>query len=186
MKTHIEPLLTVSDLEAMPQDENRYELIEGEIFMSRAPSITHQRILRNLMERILLYLSQNRIGEVLPGPGVIFDEYNATIPDLVFISNRRREQILSGERLVGAPELIVEILSPGVENERRDRNVKRWLYGKHGVKEYWVIDPQNQYVEIYKEYQGGLSLHTTLGDDLEIMTPVLPGFLCKVSDLFAS
>src|SRR5215212_5246717 len=98
MKTHIEPLLTVSDLEAMPQDGNRYELIEGEILMSRAPSITHQRILRNLMENILLYLAQNRIGEILPGPGVIFDEYNATIPDLVFISNRQREQILSGER----------------------------------------------------------------------------------------
>src|SRR5437773_12025976 len=125
MSTEIQPLLTIADLDAMPDDGNRYELIEGEILVSRAPSLLHQRILRNLMKVFLIYLSQNNIGELLPGPGVIFDEHNAVIPDLVFLSQERINQIAKGERLTGAPDLVIEILSLDKENELRDRNFKR-------------------------------------------------------------
>jgi Uma2 family endonuclease len=186
MSTQIEPLLTIDDLDAIPEDRNRYELIEGEILMSRAPGITHQQVLTNLMESFLLYLAQNRIGRILPGPGLIFDKYSAVIPDLIFVSNERRDQIISGERLIAAPEIVVEILSPGAENERRDRSIKRRLYGRFGVEECWVIDPENQQVEIYHLQQGSLRLRQTLTDDAEITSPLLPAYAFKSSQLFES
>ncbi|HYX72000.1 MAG TPA: Uma2 family endonuclease, partial [Nitrososphaera sp.] len=136
MSAKVEPLLTIADLDAMPDDGNRYELFEGEIFVSRAPSLSHQRVLINLATLIKNYLEQNPIGEVLPTPGVIFDDFNGAIPDIVFISNQQVSNIGLEERIREAPELIVEIVSPGKENARRDREVKRQVFGKHGVKEY--------------------------------------------------
>src|SRR5205085_1452996 len=114
----------------------RYELFEGEIFVSRAPSLSHQRVLVNIVGLLLDYLKQNPTGEVLPTPGVIFDEFNSAIPDIVFITREQVNDIGSGERILKAPALAIEIVSPGKENARRDREVKRQVYGKFGVKEY--------------------------------------------------
>lgn len=184
MSAKVEPLLTVADLDAMPDDGNYYELFEGEIFVSRAPSLSHQRVLGNIYAIIRAYLEQNPIGEILLTPGVIFDDLNSAIPDAVFISNRRRRESISGERIVGAPELMIEIVSPGKENERRDRVVKRQVYGKHGVKEYWIADPQNRSLEIYRLRRHTLTLVGTLIDEDEISSSMLPGFKCRVSQIF--
>src|SRR5262245_37888387 len=119
MATHIEPLLTVDDLDLLPEDGNRYELIEGELFMSRAPGLTHQRVFGNLFGNFLMYLNRNPIGEVIATPGVIFSRYNAVIPDMIFFSNERRDEIASTERVEGAPDLVIEIVSPGAENQQR-------------------------------------------------------------------
>src|SRR5205814_650650 len=128
MAANIEPMLTIADWEALPEDGNRYELIEGELFVSRALSLKHQRIVSNLDYIFRRYLDQHPIGEIIPRPGVILSEFSGVIPDLIFMSNARRAEIDKGDRLAGAPELIIEILSPGPENERRDRQVKRQLY----------------------------------------------------------
>src|SRR4051812_26914023 len=124
MSTQVEPLLTITDLDAMPDDGNRYEIIEGELLVSRAPSLTHQTVSMNLAFNIKSYLFQNPIGQIWTTPGVIFSEFSGVIPDLVFVSNERRNEIASAERITGAPDLIVEIVSPGAENERRDRIAK--------------------------------------------------------------
>jgi Uma2 family endonuclease len=184
MTTHISPLLTVDDLDLMPDDGNRYELIEGEIFMSRAPGLTHQRIIVNLLACFLRYLEQNPIGEVITTPGVIFNEYNGVIPDIVFVSNKRRDEIASTERITGAPDIVIEIVSPGAENERRDRVVKRQLYGKFGVEEYWVVYPGSRSVEIYRLQDHVLELAATLAERDEISSPLLPGFSCNVAGIF--
>lgn len=184
MSAQIEPLMTIADLDAMPDDGNRYEIIEGELFVSCSPSLTHQRTFGNLFVRISNCLAQNPIGEVFATPGVIFSELSGVIPDIIFISNERRDEIASGERVYGAPDLIIEIVSPGSENERRDRVAKRQLYGKHGVKEYWVVDPQQRTVEIYRLVGQTLQLHALLQEMDEITTSVLPGFSCKVEDVF--
>lgn len=184
MSTLIEPLLTIGDLDAMPDDGNRYEIIEGELFVSRSPFLTHQRVSGNLFVRISNYLEQNPVGEVLATPGVIFSEFSGVIPDIVFISNERREQIASAERIMGAPDLIIEIVSPGSENERRDRVAKRQLYGKYGVKEYWVVDPQQRTIEAYARVGRNLKLQTVLQEQDELTTSLLPGFSCKVADIF--
>ena len=184
MSAKIEPLLTIADLDALPDDGNRYELFEGELFVSRAPGISHQRALVNLVGLLLEYLKQNPIGEVLPTPGVIFDESNSAIPDIVFLTSQQVGDIGSGERILEAPELAIEIVSPGKENARRDREVKRQVYGKHGVKEYWIADPEKRALEIYRLEGHTLKLVATLMDEDKVTTPILPGFSCKAQQIF--
>ena len=121
MSTRVEPILTVADLDVMPDDGNRYEVIEGELFVSRAPSLTHQLIVRNIIVLFQGYLEQNPFGIVVPCRRVIFSDYSRVIPDLVLISHQRWNEIAPGDRINGAPELVIEIVSPGAENERRDR-----------------------------------------------------------------
>ncbi len=184
MSAKVEPILTVDDLEALPDDGNRYELFEGELFVSRAPGLSHQRVLGNIHAIIRVYLEQNPTGEILLTPGVIFDEFNSAIPDAVFSSHQRISEIVSGERIVKAPELVIEIVSPGKENARRDREVKRQVYGKHGVKEYWIADPLNRSLEIYRLKSQTLALAETLMDEDEITSSVLPGFKCQARQIF--
>ncbi|MGB7925317.1 MAG: Uma2 family endonuclease [Pyrinomonadaceae bacterium] len=184
MATEIKPLLTVTDLDLMPDDGNLYEVIEGELIVSRAPGLAHQRVSRNLLVVINRYLEQHPIGEVLATPGVMFSELSGVIPDLIFISNERRQEIASGERVIGAPDLVVEIISPGTENARRDRVAKRHLYGKYGVKEYWVVDPEQRAIEIYRSQHGSLELIGCLIDDEKITSPLLPDFEFAAASVF--
>ncbi|HSQ20616.1 MAG TPA: Uma2 family endonuclease [Blastocatellia bacterium] len=185
MATHIEPLLTVADLDIMPDDGNRYEVIEGELFVSRSPSLTHQRVSGNFFHSLKTYLVENPIGEILATPGVIFSELSGVIPDLVFVSHERRNEIASGDRITGAPDLVIEIVSPGVENERRDRLAKRQLYGKHGVKEYWIVDFEKRTVEVYVLQGPTLALKSVLSEHDEVTSTVLPGYFGKVGALLS-
>jgi Uma2 family endonuclease len=184
MAARIEPLLTVEDLDACPDDGNRYELVEGKLFVSRAPGIPHQRVLHNLQVEFGLYLRQNPIGILVPGTGAVFSDYDAVIPDIVFVRNERWADVVSGPRVTGAPDIVVEIVSPGTENRRRDLSVKRQLYAKYGVQEYWVIDPENRSVEMYRLVGPSLERIATLVHDDEITSPIIPGFELKVSAIF--
>lgn len=184
MVTKIEPLLTVADLDATPDDGNRYELIEGELFVSRAPSVPHQRIIHNLQMNIGSYLARNPIGILIPGAGVILSDYNGVIPDLIFISEGRRAEIAAGDKITGAPDLIIEVMSPGTENRQRDMVVKRQLYGKYGVKQYWIIDPENRAVELYRVREQSLEKVATLTHQDDVASPLLPGFQMKVQEIF--
>jgi Uma2 family endonuclease len=185
MTTNTAPLLTIDDLTALPDDDrNTYELIEGELIVSSAPSLMHQRVSRNLTTRLDNYLAVNPIGEVFPTPGVIFDRYNGIIPDIVSITNEQLEQVGAEAHIKFAPTLAVEVVSPGRENARRDREKKLRLYGKFGVGEYWVADPEARTVEIYRPVGGALALAATLSGEDEITTPLLPGFRCAVGEVF--
>jgi Uma2 family endonuclease len=185
MATHIEPLLTVADLDIMPDDGNRYELIEGEIFVSRSPSLMHQSVSGNLFRSIDTYLMQSPIGRLWTTPGVIFSEFSGVIPDLVFVSHQRRNEVASGDRITGAPDLVIEIVSPGVENERRDRLAKRQLYGKYGVKEYWIVDFEKRTIEVYRLQEQILQLQSLLTEKDEITSSVLPGYRAKVETILS-
>jgi Uma2 family endonuclease len=181
MAARIEPLLTIADLDAMPEDGNRYELIEGELFVSRAPSLTHQEIVDNLIVAIRNYLHQHPIGRVWSGAGVIFSDFSGVIPDVVYVSNERLGEIASGDRVTGAPDLVIEVLSPGSESERRDRHAKRQLYRKYGVKEYWLIDPAGRTIEDYRTQRFKLVARLGLKD--RVTSPLLPDFDCSVRDI---
>src|SRR5580704_18219847 len=109
MAAKLEPVLTIADLDAMPVDGNRYEIIEGELFVSCAPKLDHQRIVRNLLLVFGNYLVNNPIGEVLPGPGVILSDFSGVIPDVVYLSNERLKLIGAGDRFAGAPDIVVEV-----------------------------------------------------------------------------
>ena len=177
-------LITVSDLESMPDDGNRYEVIDGEIFVSSAPSLPHQYAIGELHVAIMLYLRDHRVGHVFYGVGVIFDQFNGVIPDLVYLSNSRMKAV-GGDRLSGAPELVVEVLSPGPKDEARDRTAKRQLYHENGVSEYWIVDLVERCVEIHIAGRtGGFQSMVVLHENDVITTALLPGFELPVSGLF--
>lgn len=184
MSLKIAPLLTTDDLLLMPDDGNIYELIEGELIVSRSPALTHQLVLGNLFFCLKSYLMQNPIGTAFLNPGVIFDRHNSVIPDIAFLTNEQIERVGSEPHIHEAPALAVEIVSPGRENARRDRVVKLQVYGKFGVKEYWVADPEARTLEIYRLAEGALAHAATLRGDEEITSPALPGFACKASKIF--
>lgn len=184
MTSRIEPLMTVDDLETMPDDGNRYEVIEGELFVSRSPGLTHQIVSDNILVLLRNFLRLHPLGVAVSTPGLILSQYSGVIPDIVFFSNPSRDRVVSGERLVSAPDLVIEILSRGSENVRRDRIAKRQLYSKHGVPEYWIVDRHDRVVEIYRLNGALLELAATLRDNEEVSTPALPGFSCLTSEIF--
>lgn len=180
-----EPRFTVADLDAFPEDDgNRYELIAGEIFVSRAPGISHQRVLQNLQFQFGLYLKDHPIGILVPGAGAVFSDYDAVIPDLVFVRHERWEEVVTGEKFTGAVDLVIEILSPGSANRRRDIVAKRNLYGKYKVEEYWIVDGENLSVSIFRLERKTLIETITLTDQEALTSTVLPGFQLHVSAIF--
>jgi Uma2 family endonuclease len=176
--------MTVDDLDAMPEDGNRYEVIEGELFVSRAPGLPHQIVSGNVYHQLRSYLESNPIGRVVATPGLILSQYSGVIPDLVFYTHARGAEIIANERLVAAPDIVIEILSPGRENASRDRIAKRQLYAKHGVNEYWIVDSENRSVELYRRAAQSLELSAILRNDDSITSPLLSGFHCPVAKLF--
>lgn len=179
-------LLTIADWDALPaEDGNRYEIIEGELFVSCSPGLTHQIVSDNLVVLLRNFLKLNPIGIAVSTPGLVLSEQSGVIPDIVYFSNKSRKRVVSGERLTGAPDLVIEILSKGYENTRRDRVVKRHLYAKHHVPEYWIIDCHRRAIEIYRLKGQSLVLSTTFEDDGDLLTNALPGFSCTVGEIFA-
>ncbi|MDX6445091.1 MAG: hypothetical protein QOH71_2165 [Blastocatellia bacterium] len=184
MAARIEPLITVAELDACPDDSNRYELIEGELFVSRAPGIPHQRVLNNLQMAFGIYLKEHPIGIVVPGAGAVFSDYDAVIPDLVFVRNERWSEVVTEIRFTSAPDLVIEITSPGKENRDRDLLVKRQLYAKYGVAEYWIVDSENRLVQVYRLQNQLLENIATHRNGEEVTTPLLPGLQLPVSTIF--
>ena len=174
--------LTIAQLEALPDDNNRYELIDGELLPSKAPGIPHQLSLGRLFSRLTNYLENAPMGVLIWGPGVVFDDYNGVIPDMAFVS-ADRQHIITERGLIDAPDLIVEVVSPGEKNSERDRQLKRQLYSRRGVREYWVVDPQLRTIEVYRLHQNVLVLEATLRGADELTSMLFPGFSCAVSEI---
>lgn len=179
-------ILTIADWDAMPyRDGNRYEIIEGELFVSCSPGLTHERVLTNLILLIGIFLKGTHIGQVVANSGVILSETSGVIPDLVVFLNEQADKIIFNDRLKGPPALVIEILSPGPANIRRDRVIKLQLYDKHDVPEYWIVDPVNMTLERYVRQGHSLVMMETLGTEDNLSTTTLPGFSCKVSEIFS-
>ncbi|CAN5723366.1 Uma2 family endonuclease [soil metagenome] len=178
-------LYTNEYVKKMARDEfSHYELIGGEIIVSTAPRYIHQLLSMRIAIQFSKYLEKNPIGEILATPGLIFSDYDGVIPDLIFITHERRDEILdeTDGKFHGAPELVIEILSPGRVNARRDLSIKRELYEIFGVPEYWVVKPQQKEIEIFQ-----LGKASKIYTENEILkTTFLPKFKLKIEQLFAS
>lgn len=177
--------LTIADLEAVPENGNRYELIEGELYVSTQPHWFHQRVCGELFTVLNVWSKQTGLGVAGWAPGIIFSEADAVAPDIIWVSKDRLNVIdLEAGKLRRAPDLIVELLSPGAENERRDKRTKLQLYSRHGVKEYWIVDWQTKIIEVYRRRGTSLRLSCTLREEDDLTSPLLPGFSVKVEELF--
>ncbi len=177
-------LFTNDDVVRFATDEFcRYELIGGEIIVSIAPRYIHQLLTTRIIVEFSKYLDKNPIGDVLATPGLILSEFDGVIPDLIFISHERRDEILNEAdgKFHGAPEIVIEILSPGRVNARRDLQIKRELYEIFAVPEYWAVKPQQKEIEVFRLGKGS-EIYT---ENQILTTSFLPKFKLKVKQLFA-
>ncbi len=176
---------TSKDLEILPDDGQRYEIIDGELYVSKQPHKHHQLVCSRVWELLQIWSRQTGAGEAVIAPGVIFAEDNDVAPDVTWVSQERLATAYQADgKYHAAPDLMVEVLSPGSSNERRDREFKLWLYSRRGVLEYWIISWMELRLEIYRREEGQLQLHSTLYKNDTVSSPHLPGFTCSVSQFF--
>lgn len=147
------PSITWQDVQQMPDDGNRYEAIEGDLYMTPAPGTRHARVSKRLQYALDRMLERLGLGEILVAPyGVEFPATGEGVqPDIIFVSRERRE-IIEEAGIVGAPDLVVEILSPSTAG--RDRTIKLRLYERQGLGEYWIVDPDESTVDVWRFGEG--------------------------------
>jgi len=178
---------TTADLDLFPDplDDTRYEIIDGELYVSRQPSIEHQFSATQAAHVLQEWNERTGAGIAVGAPGIIFVDDDNVAPDAVWVSNETlRHAVRADGKLHAAPELIVEVLSPGEANAQRDREAKLSLYSRQGVREYWLLDTQQRIVEVFRPHEATLRLETTLFGQDELQSPLLPGFTCPVARLF--
>ena len=173
--------LTYQDYLNIDGDE-RYELIDGELIMVGAPNEAHQTASVFLVSRMFMFADDRELGKVLHAPfDVILSDTDVVQPDILFVSNERAH-IRTPANIRGAPDLVVEILSPS--SASRDWSDKLNLYSKHGVKEYWIVDPANRVVWLMLLRGGALEIAGRYGMGDTVSSTVLAGFSVKVDDIF--
>jgi Uma2 family endonuclease len=176
---------TSADLERIPEDDIRREIIDGELYVSTTPHANHQGTCGEIFWLLRAWDHAAGVGRAYLNPGVIFADDDDVVPDVMWISSRRITEVyrLDGH-FYGPPELVVEVLSPGSSNERRDRVAKLRLYSRRGVDEYWIADWRARTIEIFRRYGTALAKIVTLaGTDL-LTSPLLPGFETTVDRIF--
>jgi Uma2 family endonuclease len=177
---------TIADLEGLPTVEgNRYEIIGGELYVSKQPHLDHQQVCSEITFLLVAWSKETRLGRPIAAPGVILSEEDAVAPDLVWISNERLAAARGEDgKLHEGPDLVVEVLSSGKSNELRDREIKLDLYSRYGVREYWLVDWRARCVEVYRHDGTRLVGAGTLQGNEILESPVLPGFSCLVESFF--
>ena len=176
---------TSADLALLPDDGKRYEIIEGDLYVSKLPSAEHQFICGQLFRYFQDWNDRSGAGVAFVAPGLVFADDDVVGPDVVWVSHERLAGALDqAGHLTKAPELVVEVLSPGKRNEYRDRVAKLDLYTRRGVLEYWIVDWMRRQVEVYRREGDALKRAATLRADDALESPALPGFSCEVSKLF--
>ncbi len=178
---------TAAYLESIPdaQDGTRYEIIDGELYVSRQPHWEHQYTSTGISSALDRWSRATKRGVVNTAPGVIFSEYDSVAPDLVWISYARlREGLLDDGKLHVAPELMVEILSAGSGNVRRDREAKLKLYDETGVLEYWIVDWRTKSIDVFRRDGDRLQFGGTLSGRDRLTSPPLPGFEIGLEEIW--
>jgi Uma2 family endonuclease len=178
--------LTYEDFLLFPDDGKRHELIDGEHYVTPSPNTKHQAVSGNLYFMLRAWLEQHPIGRVFYAPfDIVFSNFDVVEPDLLYMSNERGETILTSKHVTGAPEIIIEIGSPGTR--KRDETIKRRLYERSGVDEYWVVDPDLDAIRVYRRGEAGFARPTELSAEAGdvLTTAVLPGLQIPLSRVFA-
>jgi Uma2 family endonuclease len=180
---------TYSDLVALPDDQLRHELIDGEHFVSPSPTTTHQEISKRLFRTLDAFVERHHLGEVLYAPfDIKLSAWTVLVPDLVFFTAARFTDVVNEKHATAAPDLVVEILSPGTR--RRDLGRKRAVYDREGVGEYWIVDPDAQTITALRRPRPGEGLSDVVvhalaaRDTLE--SPLFPGLQIRLRDVFQS
>ena len=175
--------LTYEDYLALPEGA-AYEILEGDLRMTPAPGIRHQRAVGKLFKILEAHINPGNLGEVFTAPvDVILAEETVVQPDLVFVSDARRG-LVQERGIFGAPDLMAEVLSTA--SQRVDRVIKHRLYGRHGVSEFWLVDPEAESIDVFipgGEETGYIKQGQYTGKD-EVRSRVLPALRFTASEIF--
>ena len=174
--------LTVDDYMATPDDQ-RCQLLDGDLILAPAPTLRHQWISGRIFSALDPFVLLNGLGRVFSAPtDVVLSEHNVTQPDVLFIADSRAVD-MNGPNIQGAPDLVVEILSPSTAEQ--DRETKRRLYGEHGVQEYWLVDPNSNTIEVLTASETGLITAATYTQTGILTSPLLQGLSIDLEPIFA-
>jgi Uma2 family endonuclease len=176
--------LTYEDYVQFPDDGKRHEIIEGDHYMTPAPRRKHQRSSGRLFIALSGFVASRRLGEVFAAPfDVVLSDENVVQPDLLFVS-AARAAIVTEDNIQGAPDIVVEILSES--SRKKDEVIKRKLYERFGVQEYWVVDPELEIVKIFKQTQQKYGRAVELSKETNdvLTTELISGFSLAVSEIF--
>ncbi len=174
--------LTYEDYLLLPEDGNRYEILDGELNVTPAPTTKHQTISFNLTGLFYQYLREHRTGKVFSAPiDVVLDESTIVQPDIIFIS-KEREEIVTEKNVRGAPDLVIEILFPNTA--KVDRLRKMQIYLRYGVKHYWLVDPDTETLEIYKLESGKYHVVGGFEKDNVFEPEPFPGLKIRLSEIW--
>jgi Uma2 family endonuclease len=177
--------LTYDDFVLFPDDGQRHELIDGEHYVTPSPIPRHQAILWNLVALLAPYLEDHPIGRAFTAPlDVVFSDFDVVEPDLLYMSRERAAEVLTAKHVRGTPELVVEIGSPSTR--KRDETIKRHLYERTGVSEYWFVDPDVDVVRVYRREGDRFSKATELAREAGdvLTTSLLPGLEMPLARIF--
>jgi len=177
--------LTYDDFVHFPDDGKRHELINGEHYVTPSPNTRHQRILGNIHFLIRAWLEAHPTGQLFFAPlDVVLSDIDVVEPDLLYLSNERAAQVLTPLHAKGVPELVVEIASKGTR--KRDETIKRRLYERAGVSEYWIVDPEIDVIRVYRREGEGFGRPLELSREASdvLVTPLLPGLELPLARVF--
>ena len=184
--------LTYEDYAELPDDGNRYEILDGEIFVTPPPPLRHQRVLANLQFELTRHVREHGLGEILPAPVDLIlalatqsdPDSRTTIaqPDLLFLG-KSRGTIVTERAIESAPDLVVEILSPSTT--RKDRTTKAGLYARFGVPHYWIVDPDARTLELYELEGESYRLVSKDGGEAIVRPALFPGLELRLGEIWA-
>ncbi|MCR4403167.1 MAG: Uma2 family endonuclease [Firmicutes bacterium] len=174
--------LTYSDYCEIPPGQQRYELIGGALRVVPSPSVVHQEIAKRLYRALVEWIEDRGLGKVYFAPlDVVLSEHDVVQPDLLYVSKDRIE-IVKAAHILGPPDLVVEVLSPGTVGW--DRGIKRQTYGRFGIRELWLADPESRSIEVATLTSGDLPTAGVYGPGSALISPILPGFSLSVDIVF--
>ena len=183
----VDTRLTYEDLEHFPDDRNRREIIDGDLYVTPSPNLRHQVLVGRLYMAIANYLTAR------PGPGrvylspldVVLSPHDVVEPDLLFVGSDQLD-LLTLKNVQGPPALVVEVLSPGTR--KTDEQVKRRLFARAGVREYWLVDPELDLIKVSRRGDDGSFRRVAelaAEDSSTLESPLLPGFSLALAEFFA-
>lgn len=175
-------IFTYDDYLTLPNDGKRYEIIDGDLHMTPAPIPEHQLIVWRLTTILTAFIDQQKWGKLFLAPiDIVLSMTEVAQPDIAVVA-RHRDHIITKKNIIAAPDLIVEILSD--TTEKTDRTTKKAMYERHGVREYWIVDPSDRSVEIFELVGGAYAPGTRFASTEEVHSPLLSGLSFRVQTIF--
>lgn len=176
--------VTYDDLKRLPDDGRRYEILEGQIYMSPSPTTRHQWTSGRLYLLLARWAAEKAGGKVFYAPMDVLLAYDTVVqPDLIWVSPDRVD-VLVKDIIEGAPDLVVEILSPGTSE--RDRGIKMQVYARHGVREYWLVDTDARTVEMLSHREGTFTRHALVVAGTPAVSSLDPVLVVDAALIFES